>query len=166
MQHFCFVLLFGWLICSIGAAQNDSSEPQLVGFTYAEGYSSRAPAEPIDLGFRAFTLYSKPCEGLPITDTVVAEPARITLKVGERYFMPNLILRVYDRTGELVPRAPIWALMLYRSDILQFDSDNDRNFSVIGTGEGEGLAYFNVGCRGEGELPLRVDIPVIVVRQD
>ena len=31
---------------------------------YAEGFSSSAPDMPMDLGYRMFTIYSKPCEGL------------------------------------------------------------------------------------------------------
>jgi hypothetical protein len=93
---------------------------------------------------------------------VNVEPSRISLKVGERYFMPDLILRVYDSTGEFVPRVPIWAHMRYRSDVLAFDSDNDRNFWAIAVGEGEGIAYVDVGCRGEGMAPLRVEVPVLV----
>jgi len=134
--------------------------PQEVGFTYAEGYTSQTPDGSVDLSFRAFSLSSTPCAGVPVTGKVVAAPAVINLRVGERYFMPNVTLRAYSETGEFTPRVPLSAQMHYLNDVLSFESDNDRNFSVIAIGEGEGTAYFQTGC-GKSH---RVDIPIVVTR--
>jgi len=141
--------------------QLDWSAPLEIGFTYAEGYTSRTPELPIDLGFRAFTLYSTPCEGLPRTETVVAEPVRIALKPGDRFRMSDVVLRAYDETGQFTPRTPVYAMMHYMSDVLAFDSDNDKSFVAIAVGEGEGRALFRAGCRDGGEL-LLVEIPIVV----
>jgi hypothetical protein len=114
------------------------------------------------MGSKAFTVYSTPCEGLSLTDSAVSEPAIITLKVGERYFMASLALRVFDRAGNLIPRAPIWALVEFRNDVLKFESDNDRSFWAEAVGKGEALAYFRVGCTGDDTNLLEVRVPVVV----
>jgi len=140
------------------------SHPLEIGFTYAEGYTSNTPQSPIRLGFRAFTLFSTPCNGLPKTEILVAEPERIVLKVGERFFMPQIILRAFDQTGNFTADAPLVAGMHYASNVLTFESDNDKNFWAVAVGEGEGRAVFSAGCGEQGDWPsLRVEIPILVV---
>ena len=146
------------VLCEGACPQRAGSE--VVGFTYAEGYSSAALDEPIDLGFRAFSLGSRPCDGLPVTHQATAEPSRLELRVGERYFLPNIVLRVYDAAGQFVPRAPLFAHLTYDRDVLTFESDNDRNFWVIGHAEGSGVANFAVDC---AETPLLVKVPITVL---
>ena len=110
-----------------------------------------------------FTLYSMPCEGLPATERVRAEPESISLKVGGRYSLSAFNLQAFAKRGAYTPRVPIWsANVQYEEGIAQLESDNDRAFSLIGLREGKGLVQFQVGCGGEYERGLRVEIPVIV----
>jgi len=147
------------LICS---AQDELAGQELVHFTYAEGYASQTLDGAIELAFRSFALHSRPCDGLPRTETAVAEPAQIALRVGERYRLSDLVLRVYDLMGAVVPRAPLHARLEYPSGVLAFESDNDRSFTVLATGVGRGTAYFDAGCGDEYRRPLLVEVPIIV----
>ena len=86
------------------------------------------------------------------------------LKVGERFFMPQIILRAFDQTGNFTADAPLVAGMHYASNVLTFESDNDKNFWAVAVGEGEGRAVFSAGCGEQGDWPsLRVEIPILVV---
>jgi hypothetical protein len=80
-------------LADLSRAQNRDSGLLLQQFyskSKTSPYTGRTPDQSIELGFRTFTLYSEPCKGLPITEKVVVEPARITLQVGERYFLPDI----------------------------------------------------------------------------
>src|SRR5687767_2439319 len=80
---------------------------------YAEGYSSGAPDMPMDLAYRMFTIYSKPCERLRAPVRLVVEPETVTLKVGQRFQLQDVVLRAYDESGTFLARQPIGASLVY-----------------------------------------------------
>jgi hypothetical protein len=118
----------------------------MAAFTYAEGYSSLAPDEHADLGFRMFTIHSKACEGLPIPVRLMAVPARVTLKPGQRFQLQDVVVRAYDESGMFLARQPIGAALIFPRSVLEFESDQDRNFAVIAVGSGNASAVFNTHC--------------------
>ena len=159
------LLIAGAIFAVLSAgAQQQILENGLVGGTFAEGYTSHEPGQNMTLGYKFFTLYSRPCEGLPVVETVVAEPAQIELKVGERYFVSDLRIYAYDGNGMFVPRVPIQGASFIRpASVGHIDSDNDLLFWLAALGEGSGNLVFGVLCRaGDDDGFLRFEVPVVV----
>jgi hypothetical protein len=123
-----------------------ASAADMATFTYAEGYSSLAPDTPADLGYRMFTIYSKPCEGLPIPVRLVASPAMVTLKSGQRFQLQDIVVHAYDASGTFIARQPIGATLVFPRGVLEFVSDQDRNFAVTALGSGNASAVFTAHC--------------------
>jgi hypothetical protein len=142
------------------AAVRPSDEPKLLGGTFAEGYSSATPDEPIDLAHRMFTTSDAPCAKLEATPTrLESSPDRIVVRIGETFSLPTIVLRALDGSGRLIPRVPIDAVISYERGALRFESDQRTQFSITGEHEGRSAVILESFCGND----LRITVPIEVV---
>jgi hypothetical protein len=151
------------LLCCVLALIGGAQEVhEFRGVTYAEGYSSKTPAEAVHLGFRQFSLGSNMCLGVPVPVRLEVSPSEVTLRPGERFDLQTVRLRAFNAKGAFVPSTPLSAGMRYHTDVMDLDSDNDAHFEVVAKGPGVGSATFGAFC-GERDHPLEIAITIDVV---
>lgn len=131
---------------SAALSANGPAEDGIETPMYAEGYSSSAPDMPMDLRFRMFTIYSKPCEGLRVPVRLVAEPETVTLKLGQRFQLQDVVLRAYDESGAFLAKQPVGSSLEYSRSVVKFESDNDRSFVITARAPGKANAFFASVC--------------------
>jgi hypothetical protein len=97
-----------------------------VATTTGVGLTSVSPNEPIEAGFRMFTIYSEHCSRTPLPAYILTY-GPLNLKVGDEFVLTDPIVTAHDESGKLIPKAPITILNLNENnDVLRRDPHRNR----------------------------------------
>ena len=141
---------------------------------FGEGFSSKQPGAPSDIGARAFTIYTlqEACEESAIPAEIRVLPEPLVLKVGERLHRSNtspaqseLIIEAYGEDGEFLPAVPVIVSTLDMQNVTESKS-NWNYLEATRTGEDSIVVAWPCTPPGEPWLESRARLVVISNEQE
>jgi hypothetical protein len=150
-----------WLIAAATASTTASAataqDPQTPAVradfgTLGEGLTSEGAGDPIEAGYRMFSVpdFGNICRQARATDVARLRPgsSRVRLRVGRPYALNSLEILAFDSAGSVLPKVPIGIESEIGSDILDVRSDRIGNGSVTATRPGSVRFRIRTICNG------------------
>lgn len=130
-----------------------------VATTTGEGLTSVSSNEPIEAGFRMFTIYSELCSKTPLPAYILTY-GPLELEVGDEFVLTDPIVTAHDDSGTLIPKAPIMILNLNETnDVLCRDPHRDR-VTYVALRPGTKIFRFKSRCPGGDNI--FADLSIVV----